>query len=301
MTNKLVFMFIVREGLLQPRLWEAFFGDADPDRYDCYYLSIKGPIKGCPEPDIANLVPISPAEEPRYAHVSYVEAVLTMLARGMEDPRAYKFILLSESCIPLVSFDTLYDRVMGDEMSYLYHFRMDGEEEEGVAAQAREGYPDAQSAARPGKVELFAHFFGPNTVYWVDRRYAEIRDTTGLRRERFHKYPAQGVCFQRAFAEFLLATREDLENFTGVRSIEEFYYLCPLNKRGIPFERHVRRENLMSFSWWGCRPKEYTELTPALVDRMRGWDYCFMRKVAARCVIDEPLIDHILERRGGEG
>lgn len=288
--NKLIFLFIVREGFRQRRLWEAFFDQADPALHACYYLS----IRGGDDPDIANLVTFPSALKPQYAHFTYVEAVLSMLQRGLEDPLGYKFILLSESCIPLVDFATLYRRVMGDEMSYLYHFRMDGEWEEGVAPEARTVYPDPESAAQPGKAELFAHFFGPATVRWVDRRYDEIKDKRGIRRALFHKFPAQGICFQRAFADFLVATREDLENFTEVRSVEELYYLCPLNKRGIPFDRHVRRESLISFSWWGSRPKEYSELTPEIIDRMRGWGYCFLRKVAPDCVVDDVLIDYLL-------
>lgn len=284
-------MFIVREGFLQQRLWEAFFRDADPDRYECLYY----PINGIDDPNIGNLVRFANTLNPQYGHVSYVETVLMMLEHGLGDPLSYKFILLSESCIPLVSFDTIFDRVMQDDKTYLYHFQVGTGEEASITKETRTEYTDVEAASQTEKSSLFLHFFSGYAIGWVNGRYGKISDKDGVERKRFHKFSAQGICFQREFVGFLLETKADLANYEDVQFIEEHYYLCPLNKRNIPFDKYVRRENLMSVSWWGCRPKVYSELSPDLIDRMRGWGYCFLRKVAHDCRIDDELVDHILE------
>lgn len=293
--KKLIFMFIVREGFLQQRLWEAFFRDADPALYDCFYYS----IDSVDEPNVRNLVRFPNTLNPQYGHVTYVETVLMMLEHGLREPRNEKFILLSESCIPLESFDRIFHRVMQDDKTYLYHFQVGGGDKASKAGETKPEYLETEAVAQPERSGLFRHFFGRGAIRWVSDRFNEIRDKSGIERKRFHKFVAQGICFQRAFAEFLVETKADLANYADVRFIEEYYYLCPLNKRKIPFDRYVRKENLMSASWWNYRPKVYSELSPDLIDRMRAWEYCFLRKVAQDCHIDDELMAHILRRQGG--
>ena len=279
-------MFILREGFLQRELWESFFRGVDPDRYRCFHYS----IEGSDAPAVESLLTFANTLNPQYGHVSYVATVLKMLALGLQDPENGKFILLSESCIPLVRFETIFDQVMHDDRTYLYHFQVGSGGEQLIT-----DYPDEETGRDPEKTRLFLDFFGPDAIPWVDGRYREIRDTTGLDRQRFHKFGAQGICFHRDFAQFLIDTKDDLANFEDVRFVEEYYYLCPLKRRDIPFDRYVHRKNLMSVDWYGSRPKTYHELSAELVDQMRGWDFCFLRKVAGDCRIDEDLRAHILE------
>ena len=294
-SQRLVFLFIVREDLVQKRLWEEFFQDADPERYECLYYSISGDS----HPNIENLVGFPNTLNPQYGHFSYVQVVLMLLAYGVRNPRNYKFILLSESCIPLTSFQTVFNQVMSDDKSYLYHFQVGTGEEREITDYTPMEYPDEETSRDPELSSMFWYFFGPTSIGSTSFRYDQITDRNGIDRRKFHKFLAQGICFQRAFVEFLIETKGDLDSYQNVQFIEEHYYLCPLNKRKIPFSSYILKKCLMAVTWEGCRPKQYTSSTPVtqeLVDRMRGWEFCFMRKVDGSCPMNDYLISYILER-----
>lgn len=65
-SRRLVFVFIVREGIVQRRLWEGFSADADPERFACLYLSIRGDAG----PGIRNLVEFHSSVRPQLGHVT---------------------------------------------------------------------------------------------------------------------------------------------------------------------------------------------------------------------------------------
>jgi sensor domain CHASE-containing protein len=48
-----------------------------------------------------------------------VDAERRLLANALLDPDNQRFILLSESCAPIASFDDVYDYVMNTDLSFI--------------------------------------------------------------------------------------------------------------------------------------------------------------------------------------
>lgn len=284
-------MFIVREGFLQPRLWESFFRLADPERYQCFFYSLDDSYI----PKVSNLVQFPNTINPKRGDATYINTVLMMLEHGLGESQNYKFILLSESCIPLIGFDAVYDHVMADDKSYLYHFQVGTGNEEEINGQTKTQYLETEAVTNPVKSKWFTHFFGPRSIRWVNGRFNAIRNKDGIDRELFHKFPAQGICFERELAKFLVETKSDLANYQDVGFLDEYYYLCPLNKRNVPFEHYVRKRNLIAVYWLGSRPQVHSEISIELINRLRRWQYCFLRKISSNCLIDDELTSYILK------
>lgn len=111
----IAFLFLTREGLNAEKLWKDFFQDADPALYKIYAHT-----KHAPSPDsllaphrIANIVPTE------WGSVSLVRATLSLLRAAYEDEANVKFVLLSESCVPLYSFHAIYRLLSSDPRPWM--------------------------------------------------------------------------------------------------------------------------------------------------------------------------------------
>jgi hypothetical protein len=293
---RLVFLFIARKDINQQRLWERFFAGADRNRYACFLYS----ISETEAPGIPRLTHFGNSQDPQYGHHSYVRTVLMLLRQGLKDPRNQKFILLSESCIPLNGFESIYRELMNEPRSQIYHFTVGNGNEKDISPDTPTQFMNEVASGDDDIRQMFQGFYGPRAINHMNLRYGAIRDKSHVTRQAFPKFQAQGITFSRDFARFLLQTQGDLDEFEDVRFIEEHYYLCPLLRRGIPFERYISKKNLMSVVWRGAKPREYRKrsemdtLTPELVDLVRSKGLCFLRKLPDCYPIDDVLSAHIL-------
>lgn len=115
---KIAFIFLTRGPLPFLPLWERFFKGQDKRKYSVYVHT---------NPDFKLDVSNSsafynrqiPSQTVMWGTVSLVDAERRLLANALLDFSNERFVLLSESCIPIYNFPTVYKYLVGSIYSYL--------------------------------------------------------------------------------------------------------------------------------------------------------------------------------------
>jgi hypothetical protein len=115
MSKKIAFCFLIYSKIDHIELWTEWFNNIDTAKYNIYihyreYASLEG----------FERYRMPTCIETKYADISLVHAQNKMLQYAFEhDSDNYKFVLLSQSCIPLKSFQHVYDFLTKDHYGYL--------------------------------------------------------------------------------------------------------------------------------------------------------------------------------------
>lgn len=114
MIKKIAFLFLIYDKIENEALWQKFFEKVDPKKYVIliHYKSDK-PLKFFNEFKLKNCIPTA------YADISLVKAHLLLLREALVDVTVYKLVNLSGTCIPLKSFDYIYDELTNDNNSHI--------------------------------------------------------------------------------------------------------------------------------------------------------------------------------------
>ncbi|KAK4744219.1 hypothetical protein SAY87_010531 [Trapa incisa] len=129
-TPKIAFLFLARRNLPLDFLWSSFFEDADAANFSIYVHS---------EPDfvldesttrsrffynrqLRNSIQVV------WGEASMVEAEKILFSAALEDPANQRFVLLSDSCVPLYNFSYIYKYLMHSQRSFVDSF-IDAKEE----------------------------------------------------------------------------------------------------------------------------------------------------------------------------
>lgn len=102
--RKIAFCFLIYDIINQEEVWNIFFKDVEPNKYSIYiHYKINTPLKYFEKYKLKNCI------ETKYADISLVKAQNLMLEQGIKENDNEHFIILSNSCIPLKSFDHIYN------------------------------------------------------------------------------------------------------------------------------------------------------------------------------------------------
>jgi len=118
--SKIAFLFLTYNNLKRPDIWNNFFGiDGNnkskySDKYTIY--------NHAKESDKVTDILLKDKHIPEHIETCWgcfgtVEANILMMKEALKDPMNKKFILVSDSCIPIVSYDTFYNELMKDDKS----------------------------------------------------------------------------------------------------------------------------------------------------------------------------------------
>ena len=120
--KKIAFIFLTLESLHQGQIWWKFLKDGG-NRCNVYAHS-KYPqlIKQ----HFLRTAQISDNVRTRWAHISLVRATNNLIRAALRDPTNAYIVLVSEKCIPLYKFDTVYDYICGHDKSHLFHYAWGG-------------------------------------------------------------------------------------------------------------------------------------------------------------------------------
>ncbi|RCV19678.1 hypothetical protein SETIT_3G404300v2 [Setaria italica] len=117
---KVAFLFLTRGPLPLAPLWERFFAGAGRELYSVYVHAMPGYHR----PD--DFPPSSPfhrrqvpSQVVEWGEVSMVDAERRLLANALLDPANERFVLVSESCIPLFGFPVVYDYLTRSRQSFV--------------------------------------------------------------------------------------------------------------------------------------------------------------------------------------
>lgn len=108
MTEKVAFLFLTRGEHHNISIWESYFKNADSTKYKILVhpkdpATLLSSLWQHPNCSILRSIPTA------WGTISLVKATLCLLQMAITDPLVKKFILVSESCIPTGSFDSMYE------------------------------------------------------------------------------------------------------------------------------------------------------------------------------------------------
>ncbi|KAG0555183.1 hypothetical protein KC19_12G150600 [Ceratodon purpureus] len=122
--SKIAFLFLVRHQMPLDFLWEHFFQGAGEDEYTVYiharpgYVYTKNNTKCSAFIDRQLKKPVLV----EWGEASMLQAERLLLEEALKDPHNQRFILLSDSCVPLYNFRYIYDYVMFCQKSFVDSF-----------------------------------------------------------------------------------------------------------------------------------------------------------------------------------
>ncbi|KAL2324111.1 hypothetical protein Fmac_023169 [Flemingia macrophylla] len=117
---KVAFMFLTRGPVFLAPLWEQFFKGHE-GYYSIYVHSNPSYNASRPESPVFQGRRI-PSKEVEWGNVNMIEAERRLLANALLDISNQRFVLLSESCIPLFNFSTIYSYLMNSTQNYVMAF-----------------------------------------------------------------------------------------------------------------------------------------------------------------------------------
>ncbi|KAH9554165.1 hypothetical protein CY35_08G049700 [Sphagnum magellanicum] len=121
---KLAFMFLARESMPLDILWQHFFEGSHEHEYSVYiharpgYVYTKTATKCHAFIDRQIKKPIQVG----WGEATMIEAERLLLSAALQDPLNLRFLLLSDSCIPLYNFGYVYSYVMSSHKSFVDSF-----------------------------------------------------------------------------------------------------------------------------------------------------------------------------------
>ena len=109
--KKIAFLFLTITDVNFPKIWDSYLR-GHKDKYNIY-IHPKFPDKVTwKKKNIINNL-----KETAWGFI--VSAYIELFREAYKDPDNYKFITISESCIPIQSFDIFYNDVMKDDRSWI--------------------------------------------------------------------------------------------------------------------------------------------------------------------------------------
>jgi len=117
MESKVAHLFLVRDDLNHEPVWRRYF-DGHENRYSVH-VHAKWPHQITSDWLRGHLIPEHCETE--YARISLVEAELLLLKAALQDSSNQYFVLHSESCIPLRSFEAAYQHLFESGRSRMYY------------------------------------------------------------------------------------------------------------------------------------------------------------------------------------
>lgn len=119
-SQKIAFLFLTKGNHNCEVAWNLFFKDIDSKLYNIYchpkipptQLFLKNNV-------ISTIIPT------KWGDISLVKATLLLLKEAYSDPLNEYFIIVSDSCIPIINFNHLYKYLFRHDKSYLYWRHID--------------------------------------------------------------------------------------------------------------------------------------------------------------------------------
>ena len=102
--KKIAFCFLIYEEINHEDLWYQFFKNIDKNKYNIYiHYKVDNPLKYFQSYKLKNTI------ETCWGCLSIVEAQNLILKEALKDEMNQHFVWLSDSCIPIKSFDYIYN------------------------------------------------------------------------------------------------------------------------------------------------------------------------------------------------
>ncbi|KAK8517280.1 hypothetical protein V6N13_092564 [Hibiscus sabdariffa] len=123
-TPKIAFLFLSRFNLPLDFLWGSFFENADTANFSIYIHSAPGFVfdESTSRSRFFYNRQLTDSIQVVWGESSMIEAERLLLANALEDPANQRFVLLSDSCVPLYNFSYIYRYLMASPRSFVDSF-----------------------------------------------------------------------------------------------------------------------------------------------------------------------------------
>ena len=113
--KKIAFCFLIYDTINHEELWKKFFDGVDKNKYNIYiHYKDDIPLNYFEKYKLNNCV------DTEWGTISLVKASNLLFKTAYDhDNENYKFVLLSNSCIPLKGFDKIYNKLTSNDYGYL--------------------------------------------------------------------------------------------------------------------------------------------------------------------------------------
>lgn len=120
-TPKIAFMFLVRENLPLDFLWHSFFKNADAAKFSIFIHSKPGFVfdESTTVSEFFYNRQLSMSIQVGWGKPSMIEAERLLLEEALADSDNQRFVLLSDSCVPLHNFSYVYNYLISSPRSYV--------------------------------------------------------------------------------------------------------------------------------------------------------------------------------------
>jgi hypothetical protein len=112
--NKIAFLFLIYDIINHENIWYAFFNGISKNKYNIYIH-----YKTDDNLEFFNQFKINKTINTKYADISIVKAQNILINEALKDKNNKHFIFLSGSCIPLKSFNYIYN-ILDTKYSYFH-------------------------------------------------------------------------------------------------------------------------------------------------------------------------------------
>ncbi|XP_015697658.2 glycosyltransferase BC10-like [Oryza brachyantha] len=121
---KVAFLFLVRAGVPLDFLWDAFFRNGEEGKFSVYVHSAPGFKLDRTTTGSSYFYGRQLARSVKVAwgEPTMVEAERILFAAALEDPANQRFVLLSDSCVPMYNFSYIYTYLMASPKSFVDSF-----------------------------------------------------------------------------------------------------------------------------------------------------------------------------------
>ncbi|XP_074307477.1 glycosyltransferase BC10-like [Silene latifolia] len=121
---KIAFLFLTRRHLPLDFVWASFFQGVDTTSYSIYIHSQPGFVfdESTTKSPLFYGRQLRNSIQVAWGESSMIEAERLLLDAALKDPANQRFVLLSDSCVPLYNFSFIYDYVVGSSKSFVDSF-----------------------------------------------------------------------------------------------------------------------------------------------------------------------------------
>ncbi|KAL5715369.1 hypothetical protein ACHQM5_017198 [Ranunculus cassubicifolius] len=122
--SKIAFLFLVRKDLPLDFLWDSFFQNAETAKFSIHVHSKPGFVFGELTTKSKFFYGRQLKEPVRvvWGESSMIEAERMLIGEALKDPANQRFVLLSDSCVPLYNFSYIYNYMMLSPRSFVDSF-----------------------------------------------------------------------------------------------------------------------------------------------------------------------------------
>ena len=277
-TNKIAFLFLTYNNLKRADIWMKFFNiknDENDITKSQYYNKFTIYNHAKDKEQVTDILlkdrHIPEHIETGWGQFNLVEANILMMKQALLDPLNKKFILVSDSCIPIVSFDTFYNEIMSDDKSRINIFHNNNPER----------YVQIINPPFP-KDELTKHS-GSGLV--LNLNHAKILT---LQIEDLHKnWKAVSCLDEHYFGNILRITDKDFS--INNNSIKNTFDIWSKDKLDINYLCNNKKndETICTYTNRGLSsPDTINKISNKMIDILRNKQFVLLRKINDKTEID---------------